>query len=112
MGFIVTEKAQRPANMNGCCFYCGQPIGTEHKGDCVLINKKVNVRLTVEYEIEVPAHWGQDQIEFHRNEGSWCSSNAISELESAFGDESEHCMCNAAEFEYLGSDTEPFLDEG
>ena len=111
MGFTVTEKAQRPANMNGRCFYCGQMIGADHREDCVLIHKKVKVRMIVEYEIKVPAHWDKELIEYHRNEGSWCASNAIDELEAAFGDESKRCMCDAAKFEYVGGDTAPFRDE-
>ena len=109
MRFIVTEKAQRPADMNGHCFYCQQPIGSAHEDDCVLVKKRVKVRMTVEYEVEVPARWDKEQIEFHRNEGSWCSDNALAELEELEGD---GCLCPITEFEYLGGDSEPFLGEG
>ena len=85
--FIVTEKAQRPARMDGTCFYCLQKIGSEHLSDCVLIQKKAVVKMTVEYEIEVPNHWDGDRVEFHRNEGTWCGSNVLQELEKL---EKEH----------------------
>ena len=52
--YPVTAAAQRPARMDGTCFYCRQAIGEAHKPDCVLIVKKVRVRMTVEYDIEVP----------------------------------------------------------
>lgn len=107
--FVVTEKAQRPANMNGKCFYCHQKIGDKHKVDCVLVKKKVKVKmkLEVEYEVEVPADWDKDQIEFHRNEGSWCANNALEELENLEG-----CLCDDAEFEYMEDTSTPFLGEG
>ena len=62
--FMVTEKAKRPASKEQQCFYCQQPIGGRHKVDCVLVSKRVKIRMTVEYEIEVPADWDEDLIEF------------------------------------------------
>lgn len=110
MQFIVTEKAQRPADPNsGKCFYCRQPIGAPHKADCVLINKKVKVRMIVEYEVEVPADWDKQQIEFHRNDGSWCSDNALYELGKL--SEQNGCLCSVMEFECLNDQGEPYLDE-
>ena len=111
VSFAVTEKAMRPASDKRQCFYCRQLIGGNHKHDCILINKKVKVRLTVEYEVEVPNYWGKENIEFHRNDGVWCSDNAISELDKFFAGDDAPCMCSASEFEYLGGDTVPFLNE-
>lgn len=107
--FIVTPDAQRPASMNGKCFYCGQPIGEKHKSNCVLVKKKVRVRMTVEYEIDVPASWDKEKIEFHRNNGSWCSSNAIDELQSIA--DSGDCLCGRMEYEYLEDTSESCLGE-
>lgn len=110
MKFIVTEKSQRPAQKDlGKCFYCHQPIGSEHKSDCVLIMKKVKVRMTIEYEVEVPADWSKEMVEFHRNESSWCAGNAIAELES-LGDGNE-CLCGVATFECLDDNGEAYLSE-
>lgn len=110
--FTVTEKAMRQASASPQCFYCQQPIGAEHTHKCVLIQKRVKVRMVVEYEVAVPAHWNGSQIEYHRNDCSWCASNAIGELDRLFGNDEGPCMCNFARFEYMGSDSEPFLDEG
>ena len=111
--FIVTKDATRPFGRDTECFYCHQLIGSPHSDDCVLINKKVKVRMFVDYEIEVPARWEKHNIEFARNEGSWCANNAIRELEEYFDNESgeNNCMCDASYFEYLGGDSEPFLME-
>lgn len=61
--------------------------------------RKVIVRMTVEYEVSVPADWDRNMIEFHRNDGSWCADNAISELE-AISDE-DNCLCPITKFEYV-----------
>lgn len=106
---LVTRKAMRSASDREECFHCRQPIGASHKPDCVLIMKKVLVRMTVEYEIAVPSHWSKKDIESHRNEGTWCAGNIIEELQE-FAGESE-CLCSCTRFTYLGGDSKPFLDE-
>lgn len=107
--YIVTERAKRPASDKDECFYCNQPIGSPHKFDCVLIHKKARVRMTVDYEVEVPNHWGRHDIEFHRNEGTWCADNALREL----GDVARQvgCLCAVTTFEYLEDASDPYLDE-
>ena len=107
MTFIVTEKAQRPAKMDGTCFYCGVKIGGLHKTDCVLVKKNVKIRLTVEYDVSVPAFWDKDQIEFHRNLGSWCADNSLDELQALNG-----CLCSYTHFEHIKDTTDkPYLEE-
>ena len=109
MKFKVTKKAQRPARMDGSCFYCGEKIGDYHKDNCVLVIKNVIVKATIEYEINVPSDWTKETIEFQRNEGSWCSSNIIEELKKV--DEKEGCLCRRVEFEYLKDTSNAFLEE-
>ena len=106
--FRVTDKAMRPASSERRCFYCQEPVGGTHKNDCVLVKRRVTIRMVVEYDVTVPAAWDADQIECHRNEGSWCADNAIQELEEAFRGS---CMCSAATFAYVKEAGEPFLDE-
>ena len=64
----VTEKAKRPGRPGELCFYCGQPVGAEHLDTCVNISKTVVVRMIIDYEIRVPAHWNAYDVESHRNE--------------------------------------------
>ena len=112
--FKVTKKAQRPANMNGKCFYCHESIGSFHKTDCVLVSKIVRIRVIIDYPIKVPSSWDAYDIEFHRNEGSWCSSSMIKELkEWDDGLEKEgKCPCNVTKFLFVSNEpTEIFLDE-
>lgn len=109
MGFVVTKDAMRPASNEEKCFYCQQPLGAEHKPDCVLVAKKVKVRAIIEYEVNVPAYWDKDQVEFQRNDSSWCCDNMIGELENLLGE--DQCLCGITTFEYLGDASEPFLNE-
>jgi hypothetical protein len=108
--FTVTEKAMRPAATLRACFYCAEPVGGQHKASCVLVSKRVKVRATIEYEIEVPASFGQAAIEFQRNDGTWCADNMIRELEAL--KEADGCLCPRTIFTYLGDASEPFLSEG
>lgn len=97
---VKNDDGIRPAGRNDTCFYCGSKIGEYHKGDCVVVTKKVKVRATIEYEIEVPHFWDNEQIEFHRNEGSWCSDNLINELQ-VIEKRNDDCLCYYTEFEYI-----------
>lgn len=96
------DDGLRPAGPQDACFYCQQKVGTQHRSDCAVVTKKVRVRVTLDYDITVPYSWDSGQIEFHRNDSSWCSSNLISELEEQFGEDSEQCLCGRASFEVMG----------
>ncbi len=109
MDFIVTKKAMRPASDKSQCFYCRADIGSTHKKYCVLITKKITVKMIVEYQIDVPNHWNEKDFLFHRNLGTWCADNSINELENII--ETEGCLCNSTTYEYVGNESEPFLDE-
>ena len=104
----VTSEAMHPGSSKKQCLYCQRIIGAYHKSDCVLIRKRVKVRATVEYEIVVPFFWDKSNIEFHRNDGSWCANNMIDELEElGKGD----CLCGLVHFEYLEDASDSYLDE-
>ncbi|MEX3764420.1 hypothetical protein [Paraburkholderia phenoliruptrix] len=110
MTFTVTPAAQRPARMDGHCFYCRQEIGAEHNPDCVLIKRKVVLRLTVEYETEMPADCDAATIERMRNHGSCCANNVIADLQRQF-EHGERCMCGIANFKFVRDASEPYLEE-
>lgn len=108
--FIVTKAAMRPASSELKCFYCNQDIGEAHKLDCVLVNKKVRIKMTVEYTVDVPSSWDEDMVNFHRNESSWCADNALEELQEYLHAE-DWCLCGAANFEFIEDVGEPYLKE-
>ena len=116
--FLVRECDMRPATPARECFYCKQDIGQPHLPKCVLIKKKVRMRAIIEYEVDMPNDWDKDQIEFHRNDGSWCADNFVEEL-IRIRDENESegcCMCEgcsprtSARFEYIEDESGPFLE--
>lgn len=86
------------------CFYCHQPV-SQHSEDCVCITKTVVVEMKVRYMIEVPRHWDQGTIEFHRNESSSCANNDINLL-AKYADWEGPCFCGNAEVRYLREATE------
>lgn len=97
--FTVTAKAMRPALSEQVCFYCRQPIGSTHAENCVLVVKTVTVKMEVEYEVEVPAHWDAKDVEFHRNDSSWCMSNALRELLKI----NDGCHCARTKFTFIAA---------
>jgi hypothetical protein len=110
MNYTVSILSKRPASDKEECFYCHEAIGSNHKADCVFIRKKVQLRMTVEFEAIVPNHWGKKMIEFHRNDGTYCADNDFRELiESA--EKAGGCLCGITNYEYLKDVGQEFLDE-
>ncbi|MNL59940.1 hypothetical protein D3C87_1837090 [compost metagenome] len=75
-----------------------------------MIVKQVRVRMTVEYDVTVPADWDSNMVEFHRNESSWCKDNAIEELR-ALADGEKGCLCRHAEFDFVAEVSGHSLEE-
>ena len=110
MKFTVTEKSMRPVSEAKECFYCHKRLGSFHEDNCVLISKKVKIRMTIEYEVSVPNHWKKNDVEFHRNESSWCADNVIEELDNLVDENS--CLCGTnINFEYVSDEGEAYLEE-
>lgn len=40
------------------------------------------IRMEIEYIAWFPHDWDTQMIEFHRNDGSWCSDNVVGEFET------------------------------
>ena len=111
--WVVEDSDVRPARQDGTCFYCLKPLGEEHEEDCVIRQRTVVIKATIETAITVAESWDKHMIEFHRGESSWCASNFIDELEKRderlrkyFESENMGCLCSAAEFEFLREATE------
>ena len=99
---IVTEKACRPGQTT--CLYCSQEVGTPHNVDvCVLIQKKIKLKISFEIEDEIPAHWEDENIDFFYQEGSMCHDSFIDRLLERQKERAETtgCMCGELEVEVL-----------
>lgn len=95
----VIEDDSRPAGVPDRCFYCNEPHGSQHKIGCAIRQRTVVVRAIIEYVVDVPEDWEQHDIEFHRNDGSWCADNALTELDEL--SERAGCLCAVTRYEYL-----------
>ena len=104
------------------CFYCLQRIGTPHLQQCVIVTKRVELRVhallsdtqafTGLWQLDVPHSWDADMIEFHKNEGSWCASNILDQREVVWENDNawtvlgeahraEGCLCNVLVFRFV-----------
>lgn len=61
----------------------------------------MKVRYTFDIEITVPMHWTAEDIEFSKNESSWCADNAIGDLERYAGHPGTGCLCGSFSCKYL-----------
>jgi hypothetical protein len=97
---VVNDDGIRPAGPPDACFYCGRTIGQPHGQDCAVVTKRIRVRYVFELDIEVPHHWTEADVMFHRNESTWCADNAIDAIEE-HRDENG-CLCSSFTCEYIG----------
>ena len=98
---LVRPEDARPAGKPDECFYCKAPMGAPHKWECVIPTKRVRLRTTFEYEVDVPRSWDAENIEFHRNESSSCAQNIIQDIETFAEAEFNGCLCGHAETEFV-----------
>lgn len=90
--WVVEKEDERPARMDGTCFYCKEPIGGRHKDDCVIPQKRMKIRMEVVFDVTVPVCFTQENVEFRFNEGSWCKDNVLPVLEDLRKEAG--CLCN------------------
>ena len=102
---IVKASDERPARRDGTCFYCSQPLGSEHQAGCVILSRTVVVKFEIEAVVSVPRDWDQSMVEFKYNDGTWCANNLIDDLtnwrERADADPNAPCACGGQSATYL-----------
>ena len=101
--WTVGKYSVRPAGKPDECYYCGAKVGEQHKPNCVIRNKTIVARLTIDFVDSVPENWDTEVIDFHYNNSSWCASNILNRLEER---NNFRCLCDVASFEYLRDATE------
>jgi hypothetical protein len=85
------------------CMYCKQKVGTPHLPSCVVVSKRVRLRITIDIERDEPFSWGKEDLESHYNAGSFCADNfaaMIQEYVTELG--SENCLCGSTKCEFMG----------
>ena len=60
------------------------------------------VRMIVEYPVMYSEDFDISNVDFHRNESSWCCDNALEELQDFTNDNDKSgCLCNRTKFEVI-----------
>ena len=85
------DNGIRPAGRPDECFYCNARVGSKHAHDCVVVTRRVEVRVRATlpsgdvfegtWQLDTPYFWDAAQVEFHHNESSWCASNLLDECD-------------------------------
>jgi hypothetical protein len=101
----VEDYSIRPAGNPGECFYCNEEKGSTHSQDCVIRNRSVVVRMSVEYVVLVPESWTEKDIEWMRNEGTWCALNGFIEVDNLM-ERTGECGCSRVTYAYVREATE------
>lgn len=100
---IVTndDEGLRPDWSPDQCIYCKARVGERHDFKCVTVERPVVVEITTQLTIMVPISWDKEQIEFHRNEGTWCADNMQHDLKHHI-EHQERCLCSVTKYKYIG----------
>lgn len=109
---IQNDNGIRPAGPDNACFYCSSVLGEEHKLDCVIVEKTVEIEYTTIIPVQVPHSLNESDINFRYNESAWCGDN-LSDLieEAAEKAEKENmpCLCFVTKAKYIRTlDETPF----
>lgn len=81
------DDGVRPAGPSTHCFYCDVLKGG-HDDSCVLVKRTVVLSMTVEYVVDLPRSWTVEDIEFHRNESTYCKDNEVDYISRM-----RNCLC-------------------
>ena len=98
---LQDDDGIRPAGGPAECFYCKQKVGTPHVSPCPCVTKRIECKYIFTIEIDIPEYWDMQDFESHRNNSSWCASNAISDLEKYQAERGMNCLCSNFEAEWV-----------
>lgn len=101
--WIVKKSDLRPAGDGEHCFYCGASVGEEHKKECVMREKTVTIRFSIDLVTLVPEDWDKNMIDFRYNESSWCANNLIDELKKV--KKATGCLCPIVKAKVINMNT-------
>ncbi len=79
-------------------------MGEEHAQNCVCRKRTVVVEYKFTVCLEFPVDFSDKDIEFNRNDSTWCANNALMELDNTC--EAGRCLCPRFEAKYIREATE------
>ena len=97
---LVTLENIAPKGSQDRCFHCNSLLDHEHLLDCVLLRKSIRLRVTIEYDTQVPEFWDKEAIEWFYNESTHCANNELGRIADQYN-YADDCLCQKAKFEYL-----------
>lgn len=112
---LPDDDGIRPAGSPDQCFYCHARVGQTHGEECVCVLSKWRAGVYLDYpgprlgthEEYLPYHWGEQDVDFRYNQGTWCSSNALDDIVWDAGtppaevvaiDHDKGCACSVVDF--------------
>lgn len=105
MNLEPVETGERPnayPGSAGKCMYCKSPLGEPHTENCVVPQRSVVVKITVHYVVSVPRCFTSEEIESHRNDGSFCLGNDIEQIfEETEAVEGQCNICQRAAMKFV-----------
>lgn len=125
---LPNDDGIRPAGKPDECFYCHRKVGQEHGSECVTVCKLVAYKVMIgdkhvgTFVREEPYGWTGDDCEQHKNESSWCKSNALNHIDwnvddildlyETYRQENDAaCACGFMRFEFdKVTDEGPFIE--
>lgn len=122
---LPNDNGIRPAGPPDVCFYCRARVGEPHGATCVCVEKLVQYGVYVHgkkvgtFQRYDPHHWTFEECEFHKNQSSWCSDNALDAI--VWTDEAAvvevdatpegECTCSLLKFQFEEVvDAGPFVE--
>lgn len=117
---LPDDAGIRPAGKQDECFYCHRKVGELHGEQCVMVQQLMEYEVlgavdedepqpVGTYSRREPYCWKPHQCEWHKNESSWCASNAVDSIcwnDDAFAQsiremvESRLCACDILTFHF------------
>ena len=110
--FLVKPECLRPG-YEDVCYYCSQPLGGRHKVGCVLLRRRIIVRVSVDVVEMVPADWDVEMIDFRFNKSGWCVDNIIPDVMAKLKEARRGggCLCSVVKIAYV-SETDGVVSIG
>ena len=84
---LADDDGIRPAGPPDECFYCHSKVGERHGAQCVTVQQIVRYNVLMHdkvvgtFQRSEPYFWTPLDCEFHKNESSWCSDNALDAID-------------------------------
>ncbi len=95
-----TDDGIRPAGAPDECFYCRRKVGQSHALDCTIVHKLVEYKVVAVlsdgttfsglWQREEPFEWDAAQMNFARNDSSWCANNFLGAADASASEKDPH----------------------